>query len=432
MLTRFLGKKRNQGDSRISQKFIKNSESPFGDKGGIDPKQVNRKTAGDVVLNQADRQMFKYKLPTQERGFGDLLDKYDGEGVFPYAAITSQADESAEARMRRLVNTQPRINSRKLNVPDYISVKLFKEVEEFPLSSIITMSSKQKEKTQYDYILIKRVMFIFTPLSSFFDSHSDVIVSLTDLRKRTGKVARQFNLTDNEQYKVEGSLDYCFPKSSSEKISLSFAQEVATFDSGEQWGACQIFLELEESDYPQVSSFQEVIGMASLTTSVLQDYDFDPTSLNLALRDNHRSALRDLYIGGKITDETDPAQTKTGKVKYARSSGANLREMRDGPRQVKVGEDGFVDWSLLNRNKSNQIPLDQISNDPSADGFAESSQSTAPVPDIQAMVVQQQAQVLKSTLKKKVDFPDLPKQQEENHEDDEPISVGKLASAKIV
>lgn len=375
MLSLFRGRGAKSTDRRVDARKSKRGENPL-----LHSRKVSDsegKVAQDIVLNEADRKLYRYDLPTTERGFGDLLDDHDGEGTFPYAAITDEPSEEYDARVRRITNLQPRINKRRLDVPDHISVKLYKEVEEFPISSVILLSEKKHKIGNFDYILIKRVVLILTPLSSFVDSHSDVIVTLCDMRKRTNKTARSMTLQDNKQYKGEFALDYCFPKESAQKVSLSFAQEVPTFDTGEQWGACQIFLELEESDYPQVVAFQETIASASLTTSMLERFKHDPAHINLAIRESHRMKLQDLYLRGQISDETEAVKDKTKKVSYARSSGAGLKAARRAPKQVQVSQDGEVDWSAVTAMEKPQQAEDQVSVEPSQDGFEDERKEDA-------------------------------------------------------
>jgi hypothetical protein len=351
----------------VTSRKSKKGENPYGEIVSRDVRASEGKTAQDLVLNSAERQLYKYNLPELERGFGDLIDNHDSETIFPYAAITDTPAEEYGARMRRLVNLQPRVNKRKLNVPDHISVKLYKEVEEFPIQAIIQLSGKRTQKDSYDYVLIRRATLILTPLSSFVDSHSDVKVNLMDMRKRTGQEARSLTLQDNKQYKGEFTLDYCFPKVSASKISLSFCQEIPTFDTGEQWGACQIFLDLEESDYPQMSAFQDTIGMASLTTSVLEDYHHNPAHLNLAIRDSHRKKLQEMYSQGQIADETEPKRDRTKKLTYAKSSLAPRIAKESNRGGVTIDEEGIVDWSKIKAGVKPQIPDDQVSIDPEDD-----------------------------------------------------------------
>jgi len=355
------------GDKRVTARKSKKGENPFRGDRTQNEHEVGGRTAKDIVLNEADRQLYKYDLPQNTRGFGDLLQEHDGENMFPYAAITNEPDEEYDARLRRLTNLQPRINRRRLDVPDHVKLKLYKEVEEFPVTTLLSWQNAKQKSIGYDYISIRRVALIMTPLSSFTDSHSNVIVTLLDLRKRGNQKARSLILTDNMQYKGEFALDYSFPKESAGKVSISVAQEIPTFDTGEQWGAMQIMLEVEESDYPQTFAFQETVGVASLTSSSLQKFTRDPAHLDLAIRDSHRSELQNLYLQGLIPDETEPKANVESKSKYSKSSGAGLKQKKKEPQKVRVGSDGEIDWSIVRSKARPMIPIDQVSEDPGED-----------------------------------------------------------------
>lgn len=413
MLSLFKKSGTKKGDKRVSTRRSRRGESPFQLIESKNAKDSEGKTAQDVVLNTADRQLYKYDLPELERGFGDLLDVHSSEGMFPYATITNKPAEEYNARMRRLANLQPRINQRKMDVPDFVNLKLYKEVEEFPISSIIKMEGRKATKNIFDYVLIKRVSIIFSPLSSFVDTHSDVIVTLMDMRKRANQSARSMILQDNKQYKGEFTLDYCFPKASADKVSMSFAQEVPTFDTGEQWGACQIFLDLEESDYPQMVAFQDTIGSASLTTSMLEDYNYNPAHINLAIRNNHRKKLLDMHAMGQIADETEPMKDKSKKMTYARSSGAALKGGRSGSNPgVLTTQDG-VDWSNVRDFTPARVPDDIVSEDPDEEGGNE------PGPDNFQHYIQRQSSPipLKSAMKRKATrFSPTPSESNSNYE----------------
>lgn len=323
--------------------------------------------AKDIVLNDAQRQLYQHEMPTEENDMGTMLRMHEDGTIFPNIAVLDEPEESLEARYRRLTRLQPRICKRRLDVPDHITVELRKEVEEYPLLDILSLDGKKAQRSQYKYVLIKRAALILTPLSSFIDSHSDVVVSIVDSRKRGNKVARTLRLQDNKQYKGEFALDYSFPKESSQKVSISFAQEVPTFDVGEQWAACQIFLDLEESDFPQQVAFQETIGQAAFTTSMMNKYEFHPAHLDLAVRDSNLSQIRNLYERGMIVDETEPHHDNVGVVKYAKSSGDAIKATRRGDRKVQIGQGGEVDWSAVRNAPKPMQARDEISKDPSED-----------------------------------------------------------------
>lgn len=367
MLSRLFSRGKKPRDSRVSARKSKRGENPLTSMLPVDPKSKEGTLASDVVLNNAERQLYRHKMPDKENDMGNMLQAHGGETVFPNVAILDEPAESLEARYRSLTQLQPRVNRRRLDVPDYINLELFKPVEEFSLEHIIQISDKKRMKGDYKYVIMKKAKFILAPLSSFIDNHSDVVVSIVDTRKRASQAVRSLKLQDNKQYRGEFVLDYSFPKVSSGKISLSFAQEVQTFDTGEQWGACQIFLDLEESSFPITTAFEETIGQAAVTTSMMQQYRFHPGHLDLAVRDSHLPELRELYRRGLIVDETEPMHDKVQRAAYAKSGGEALKAERTGKRVVEVNQEGIADWSAVRSAPRALVPAHQASVDPEED-----------------------------------------------------------------
>jgi hypothetical protein len=326
------------------------------------------KMAQDIVLNNAERQLYQHKMPEMENDLGNMIVEHDGQTIFPNVAILDEPPESLEARYRKLMQLQPRMTKKRMDVPDHITVKLRKDVEEFSLVDILSLGNKKYKEQKLEYVLIKRAALILSPLSSFIDNHSDVVVSIVDTRKRSNQVTRGMRLQDNKFYRGEFTLDYSFPKESAHKISLSFAQEVPTFDTGEQWGVCQIFLDLEESDFPQTVAFQETIGQAAVTTSMLQEFKFHPGHLDIAVRDSHISQLRELYKQGLIVDDTEPKSERRLKSAYAKSGGEALKQSLKKDLKIQVGSSGSIDWSAVKSRRMVDVPAYQASMDPSDAG----------------------------------------------------------------
>jgi hypothetical protein len=178
------------------------------------------------------------------------------------------------------------------------------------------------------------------------------------MRKRSGHNSRGIMLQSNWQYKGGMSVDHSFPKTSADKLSFSFAQEVPTLNNGEQWGSVQIFLDIEESDYPQLTAFQETIGLAAGPETGLREYEHDPTTLDLAIRNNHLPKLRELYIKGEIADETEPKKDKQATVSYAKSS-VNLKRAKT-EKPALMNEDGTPDWSRVTEDKRAKTQADDL------------------------------------------------------------------------
>jgi len=364
MLSKLFGSGSKARDPRISAKKSSKKTNPLSILDSSSDKGKDGKLAKDIVLNDAERQLYQHKMPDIENDLGNMIAEHQEGTVFPNIVILDEPPESLEARYRRLTQLQPRVNKRRMTVPDHITLRFRKEVEEFPINDIVQFEGSQKKPSKMGYISIKRAALIFSPLSSFIDNHSDIVVSIVDTRKRSGQVARTLRLQDNKHYRGEFVLDYSFPRESAHKVSLSFAQEVPTFDTGEQWGVCQLFLDLEESDFPLTSAFQETIGQGAVTTSILQNYKFHPGHLDVAMRDSHIPLLRGMYQQGDIVDDTEPQTDRKQKSAYVKSGGEVLKQARNSKGQVKVSGNGSIDWGEVKRGKQAIVPAYQASIEP--------------------------------------------------------------------
>jgi len=347
--------------AKVDSRKSKKGEGPYNSLHSRKKSEMEGRGAEDVVLNDAERQLYRHAMAEEEQDFGDMLKLHTRGQAFPYASIIARPEENYDARVRRLQNMQPHVQSRKTDLPDYVNVKLFKSIEDFSLTEVFKVPTKGIKNSGYDYVCIKRVTMVFAPLSSFMDTHSDVIVSLMDMRKRTNNIARALKLQDNKNYRGEFALDYSFPKCSVDKISLSFAQEVPTFMVGEQWGACQMYFDIEESTFPISHAFQETIGTLGATESMLQEYSYNPAVKDLAVRDSHLKEMRSMYLDGDILDETEAMHDKTAKIAYASSSGAALSKQKSSLKKADVNQDGEIDWSKVMSQPERSVPQDQVS-----------------------------------------------------------------------
>jgi len=432
-----------KSDSRVESRKSRKGESPYNSLHSRKKSDVEGKVADDIVMNDAERQLYKHELAEGEQDFGDLINQHERGQAFPYAAIIARPEENYDARVRRLQNMQPYVQSKKVDLPDYVNVKVTKSVEDFPLTEVFKVPTKGMKVTGYDYVCLKRVTMIFAPLSSFMDTHSDVIVSLVDMRKRTNNIARGLLLQDNKNYRGEFCLDYSFPKASIDKISLSFAQEVPTFMVGEQWGACQMYFDIEESTFPITHAFQETIGTLGATESMLQEYKFNPAVMNLAVRDSHLKKMRQMYLDNDILDETEAKQERTAKVSYASSSGAALRDQKKKQKKVEVDPEGNVDWSLVRSQPKADVPRDEVSIDAPEESEGEEDLVVSErMRALKAAHLARQREAIavrftsdgppnKSSPPKKVSFEDDAKSTSSQSSGEVPITVGKFANLRL-
>jgi hypothetical protein len=338
----------------------------------IDGGKIDNRKVDDIVMNDAEREVYRFKLPVQERGFTDLIAAHEPGTRFQHVAITGSDPEDYGSRNRRLVQLQPRINSRPVDLPEHINVNLVKDVEDFPFSQIVSnegdpvgvrkRGGKGKKQVRQElmkmpFILVKRAVFIFHPLISMSDEYTGIKVALVDNRFRHDQERRTVSLSSNLGYAGEMNLDYSFPRSSVEKMHLTFSAEVPILNTGEQWGACQVFLEVEESDFPIIEPYREVAGTARLPTTGLAIFKTNPAHLNLIMRENHKGNLQEMYADGDIANETEAITEKTKKATYSQSSAPLKRRS-----QIVKKVDPTKGWEGVIGMKP-QIPDDQASYD---------------------------------------------------------------------
>nr|QYF49542.1 MAG: movement protein [Guangxi phenui-like virus] len=337
--------------------------SKRGVKGLLSNKRTREITSGelnvdgmenDALLNRdADRQLYRFEMPTQERGFSDLLDAHNPGERFPHVAIVGDDVESLASRTRRLVQTAPQIKRNVVQLPKRISISLFNQQEQLPLSNLLN------KRVKLPYVHFQRITVMITPLSSIFDEFTDVKATILDRRFRRANEKQTLLLSSNENYVGDLSLDYSVPVISLDKILLCLNLEVPIMNNGEQWASCQMEVVVEESDYPLTIPFKEVLAVTKMPRTALEKYSHDPTKLDMTIHNIHRPRLMDMFMRKEIANELQPLEEKVSKNMYSKST------IDQGfSRKKKIGMVPTNDWEAVNRLKSNQIPLDQQSIDP--------------------------------------------------------------------
>jgi hypothetical protein len=350
------------------------------------------------VRSENDQEVYQYDMPTAELGFGDLLKEHNPGERMPGIAVSKKSSQPREAIMRDLEQMQPDVDRKPIKMPRKFVLPLQNQEEKIGLDQIFT-----KINPRMPYILIRKMSFILTPLSSFFDSFTNVNVMILDTRMLNRPKRQTAKLNSNVDYRGSLSLDYCFPASSLPKMFLYLQLEVQLMEMGEEWATVMMKVEAEEMDFPVMEEFQPVAIVAHLPPSGLSKYKFDPTHMDLTIRDIHRRKLLDLYESGDLADTTKPILNKTGKVKYASTS------VQKTARGGLVDQTGEVDWSNI-RGRAHQ-EVDEISEDPSQEFGVELD------PEIQALKVQGLLQVREQERLKKIPVALVPEAEKEEDEE---------------
>jgi hypothetical protein len=314
--------------------------------------QISKRVEADVK-SEDDMEVYQYDLPTAELGFGDMLKDHKKGERMPGIAISKKSAQPREALMRELEQMQPDVEKRPMRLPRKFVLPLVNQEEKICLDQIFT-----KTNPKFPYILIRKMSFVLTPLSSFFDSFTDVNVMILDTRVLNRPKRQTAKLNSNVDYRGSLSLDYCFPYSSLQKMFLYMHLEVQLMELGEEWATVLLKVEAEEMDFPITEEFQPVAVVAQMPPSGLARYKYDPTHLDLTIREVHRRKLLEMHENGDLADSTKPVVTKTGKVRYASTT-------VEPSRGAEVDPFGNVDWSGMEGKVTARQAVDEISNDPS-------------------------------------------------------------------
>jgi len=138
-------------------------------------------------------------------------------------------------------------------------------------------------------------------------------------------------------------------------------------EPGEEWATVLMRVDAEELDFPIMEEFQPVSIVAQLPPSGLARYKYDPTHMDLTIRDSHRQQLLEMYERGDLADTTKPIVHKVGKARY---SSTTVQRTAGGA----VDAEGGIDWQgITGSGKQN---IDEMSIDPDESG----SQETEEIP----------------------------------------------------
>jgi hypothetical protein len=266
-----------------------------------------------AVNHDAERQLYRYDMPTQTRGMTDLIQSHDSGNRFQYVALVGTDAEEHSSRIRRLIMLKPSVSKSEIPIREVPRLKLHQDSEKFPFGAAIPKKGK-------DFIMLNKATVIFTPLTSFADNFTVLSISILDMRRESDQVRQQVKANTNVQVKCEFSLDHCVPREDLDQISLVVSREIPHMSPNRMWGVIQVQLEMVDSDYPYMENMKEVVGVLSLPSTGLEKFDKDPMTLDITMVENHRKQLQQLYMSGEIEDETEPKKERVSKMTYSKSS----------------------------------------------------------------------------------------------------------------
>lgn len=311
------------------------------------------------VMEGAERELYQYDQPQQELGMSDLIKNHETGTRFMYAAITGKESEDMGSKMRRLVSFQPALKKKSMNVDNLPVIELFRETETFPLDQIINPNSKKKASLG-NYVRVSDAITVYGAVVSPDCNFTKVQVGISDKRLLTDNTVKSFTATTNMMTKGNLALPYCVPVNDADQLVLTVSRERAFLEEGRQWGAIQIQLVLEFSQFPAQYDNQPVAAMNMLPSTALETPINNPNNIDISVLNQDRKKLAEIYMDGDLADENDPIQNKTAAVKYAKSSMPGVKE-----RGKKI-ESAVPEWSFI-KDRRAVIDADQNSIEPSID-----------------------------------------------------------------
>ncbi|UFE16635.1 movement protein [Brassica campestris chinensis coguvirus 1] len=268
----------------------------------------------EEAMTEAKREIYQFRVPGSEINFKSLEGTYEPGNRFQYAAITCKDKESTGARIRRLMSFSSRCKKEEIPLSKLPILKLIEDNEQFSLSQALPKSGKE-------YIRLRSVTGVFTPLDSAQARFCVVKVTLHDKRKNPEEsIVQSTSFNSNLSFKFELSMDYCIPRKNADQIMLNFSREVSLLGADFQWAAIRMQLKIEESDFPYVSNLQPAMSILSLPSSMLDEHKVNPNHINTTILESDRLAIRDMYQNGDIADDSEPIKEQTVPVKYTQST----------------------------------------------------------------------------------------------------------------
>jgi hypothetical protein len=320
----------------------------------------------EVAEADVDRELFEFKLPKQERGFTDILDLHERGTKLQFVGLTPPPSESIVARASRLLVHTAKLSRTELPMKEIPQIKLIETNERFPLSSVVPRKGP-------GYLILKRATGVFIPMTSFKDKYTVVKISILDMRHRNQEEKRSIKLNSNLPYNFEFCMDYCFPLASSDKVFLNVNIERAIVNEGEEWGAVQVQLTIEQSTFPYIEPFQETTGAMILPESGLDKFDRDPAHIDLVVTDRHREIMLEKKEQGDIIEIDQIHTVKMARNTYTKSSSSSTSSKPI----LKSSGGEFGTWNT--QFGPAKLPDDQVSIEPEGEYSGSGYASPPPV-----------------------------------------------------
>lgn len=319
------------------------------------------------VMEGADRELYRYDQPQQDLGMSDLIKNHERGTRFMYAAVTGKESEGIESKLRRLISFQPVLRKKAITVDNLPVIRLYRETETFPLDQIIPKQNNKKTSSFGSYLRVSDAVTMYGAVVSPDCNFTKVQVGITDNRLLTDKMVKSFTATTNLMTKGNLALPYCVPTDDADQLVLTVSRERSFLEEGRQWGAIQIQLILEFSEFPMQFDNQPVAAVNMLPSTALETPINNPNNVDVSVLNQDRKKLGELFLEGDLADENEPIENKTQAVKYAKSS-------ISGPKGKRM-DVATAEWSFMKDKRIEGIDADLNSIDPEIDDLNSDPQS---------------------------------------------------------
>jgi len=257
-----------------------------------------------------------FSVPSRQSRLTDKLDRYKG-GTSRVHEISLQGDpqESLRDKLQRIANAEPQAQSQLVEVDDIPPIILESKRMIIPLLQHLR---KPLVGDVLEWVHIKEVIVIYAPALGFYNSHSDLVISLVDDRLYSESEVRSVTLNSNNGLVGCLSLDYDIHIEDFKHLSLSLNLKNSIFKPGMKWGSITMSLQLQYSVCSRIRAFSQTLAVIRLPPTTAAKLKSNPYHTNLVINTEDLSDIRQMIRSNRIINLGLP-ENKQEKVEYAGS-----------------------------------------------------------------------------------------------------------------
>jgi hypothetical protein len=303
------GSRASPGNSRSSGKRPSRSK---GLRAAEEAKVQNaRESRAGAIKRGMDEEHFASGISTDQPSLSDKLKSHRAGTLYKYGVITNAPSSERSTMFSRLRSYRPAGNVRNITLNDLPLIRMVDDMVDFSISSAMTGLPKEE---MHDYIFLDAILVHFIPLDSFVNDKSVVTVQINDFRHITNTVVRSCKIDNTMGYNILFTLDYCIEMRDIDNLTLSFSCPQKDFQSGVAWGAVKAVVQMQSMTTPRRFPLVETAGVTLFSDTDLDEYQYDPRTLDMVLTPNALAGSREAYRRGEIENLTLPKSDKTELV----------------------------------------------------------------------------------------------------------------------